>query len=288
MTYSPTSRNSSTGPSGFAPSLEKAECSNYKSLAAKIKLLEATLDMERHHENHKRLLLGAFDVVKYKVKRSKEAISTCKFSCHEKANEHESVKSKCKLKVEKKIDNRWKYAVFSSDEKSKFRLREDGKSNLFWAIKCRVPTSAGASSAHTTDTPSQAPKTSTSSGPTTATTQEKVYSSYLDLELSDVEPCISGPKCTLLLTGHMTELQNLVASLLSSMKLGMANIVPRVFRRALRDIKFKEQTDKKFIPENIHINLVASLLSSMKLGINESPRLANIVPGVFRRALREG
>ncbi|GJY23278.1 hypothetical protein Tco_0396936 [Tanacetum coccineum] len=35
-------------------------------------------------------------------------------------------------------------------------------------------------------------------------------------------------------------------------------------------------------------NLVASLLSSMKLGINESPRLANIVPGVFRRALREG
>ncbi|GJS03677.1 hypothetical protein Tco_0320185 [Tanacetum coccineum] len=33
-------------------------------------------------------------------------------------------------------------------------------------------------------------------------------------------------------------------------------------------------------------NLVASLLSSMKLGINESLRLANIVPGVFRRALR--
>ncbi|GKA88850.1 putative reverse transcriptase domain-containing protein, partial [Tanacetum coccineum] len=33
-------------------------------------------------------------------------------------------------------------------------------------------------------------------------------------------------------------------------------------------------------------NLVASLLA-MKLGINESPRLANIVPGVFRRALRE-
>ncbi|GJU45123.1 hypothetical protein Tco_1202389, partial [Tanacetum coccineum] len=35
-------------------------------------------------------------------------------------------------------------------------------------------------------------------------------------------------------------------------------------------------------------NLVASLLSLMKLGINESPRLANIVPGVFRRAPREG
>ncbi|GJV00249.1 hypothetical protein Tco_1329519 [Tanacetum coccineum] len=49
----------SPGPSGSALNLEKAECSNCKFLAekiktleAKIKILEGTLEMERHPENH--------------------------------------------------------------------------------------------------------------------------------------------------------------------------------------------------------------------------------------------
>ncbi|GJZ43399.1 hypothetical protein Tco_0590654 [Tanacetum coccineum] len=49
----------SPGPSGSALNLGKAECSNCKFLAekiktleAKIKILEGTLEMERHPENH--------------------------------------------------------------------------------------------------------------------------------------------------------------------------------------------------------------------------------------------
>ncbi|GKC19970.1 phospholipase-like protein [Tanacetum coccineum] len=49
----------SSGPSGSTLNLKKAECSNCKFLAekirtleAKIKILEGTLEMERHPENH--------------------------------------------------------------------------------------------------------------------------------------------------------------------------------------------------------------------------------------------
>ncbi|GKC69026.1 hypothetical protein Tco_1114909 [Tanacetum coccineum] len=56
----PSTRQSySPGPSRSALNLEKAECSNckffaekIKTLEAKIKILEETLEMERHPENH--------------------------------------------------------------------------------------------------------------------------------------------------------------------------------------------------------------------------------------------
>ena len=54
-----TPQSYSPGPFGSALNLEKAECSNCKFLAekiktleAKIKILEGTLEMERHPENH--------------------------------------------------------------------------------------------------------------------------------------------------------------------------------------------------------------------------------------------
>ncbi|GKB70334.1 hypothetical protein Tco_0931746 [Tanacetum coccineum] len=190
--------------------------------------------------------------------------------------------------------------------------------------KSKSPDSAGASSAQassmtapasnptsTTDTPSQAPKTSTSSGPTTATTQEKVYSSYLDLELSDVEPCISGPKwitlcvfCCLIGIFHVLLVTDV--ELLNAINTGSPDATRFLTVMAICNLSFllkdpyayewvnmccvSRETGRRRVKHVIVLqrNLVASLLSSTKLGINESPRLANIVPGVFRRALREG
>ncbi|GJR27685.1 hypothetical protein Tco_1103917 [Tanacetum coccineum] len=44
--------SSSLGPSEYAPSLGKAECSNCKLLDLKVKILEVTLDMKRHPDDH--------------------------------------------------------------------------------------------------------------------------------------------------------------------------------------------------------------------------------------------
>ncbi|GJS26752.1 hypothetical protein Tco_0487372 [Tanacetum coccineum] len=50
----------SAGPFGYALSLENVDCSICKFLAAKIKILEATLDMERHPKNHTLIMERGF------------------------------------------------------------------------------------------------------------------------------------------------------------------------------------------------------------------------------------